>query len=585
MLAAKRWEELTVLARSLCVRYPRNTLGWRALASAQLHGGAMADALDTLSQVMKLTPGDANAHNDMGYAHLAMGQQQAAKASFLQALKLNPRLAIAHNNLGMVAGKMGQLEEAEAAYRKSLAINPDVPAALNNLAAVLQDMARPTEAEPLVRRALDLLPNYYDAWFNLGSILSSLTRWDDAVSAFRQAIALHPDAEAALVALGTLQSKFAERDAESIHCLNRAIAVNPNNAAAYIALANVYLRIKEMPRAWDLYRRAQDLQPFVTWRTKQPTPDFSVLLLDSPGAGSTPVDYLVGQATYNRHFYCVMPQGQHDIALLRSKADVVINMLADADNGQEILPRALELANQLDRPVVNHPSKIMRTDRESMARLLASIPKCHAPRTVRMSETGLAQAVASGGIPGFPMPVVVRLAGTHGGDDMEKVDSWQAVGEFVARHPGQVFYLAEYVDYQSADGWFRKYRLICVDGAWFPYHLAIHKDWKVHYFRTAMVDHAWMREEEEAFLRAPEGVFDQACFDALHAITAASGLEYYGIDCALTNDCCLLVFEANATMLVHDEKEAPFTSKNRYIGNIKIAFDAMLARLARWKKV
>ena len=173
------------------------------------------------------------------------------------------------------------------------------------------------------------------------------------------------------------------------------------------------------------------------------------------------------------------------------------------------------------------------------------------------------------------------MAGTHGGDDMEKVESWQSVGEFVARHPGQTFYLTEYVDYQSPDGRFRKYRLICVDGEWFPYHLAIHTDWKVHYFRTEMADHAWMRDEEEAFLRAPHTVFDESCFDVLRAIAAASQLDYCGIDCALTHDGRLLVFETNAAMLVHDEKEEPFTNKNQYIVKIKNAFDAMLARLAK----
>jgi hypothetical protein len=38
------------------------------------------------------------------------------------------------------------------------------------------------------------------------------------------------------------------------------------------------------------------------------------------------------------------------------------------------------------------------------------------------------------------------------------------------------------------------------------------------------------------------------------------------------------VFEANASMLVHDEKTADFAYKNPYIAKIKQAFDAMVSR-------
>jgi hypothetical protein len=40
------------------------------------------------------------------------------------------------------------------------------------------------------------------------------------------------------------------------------------------------------------------------------------------------------------------------------------------------------------------------------------------------------------------------------------------------------------------------------------------------------------------------------------------------------------VFEVNASMLVHDQNPE-FPYKDRYIGRIKVAFDAMLERVAR----
>jgi len=148
----------------------------------------------------------------------------------------------------------------------------------------------------------------------------------------------------------------------------------------------------------------------------------------------------------------------------------------------------------------------------------------------------------------------------------------------VAGSPDSHYYLIEYIDYRSTDGFFRKYRVIFVDGMLFPYHLAIHDDWKVHHFRTDMAKQAWMRQEEERFLENIDDVFRPDQMDALRAMAAATGLDYGGIDCGIDRGGGLVVFEANAAMLVHDEKSDVFAYKNPFIRKIKDAFDAMLSR-------
>jgi glutathione synthase/RimK-type ligase-like ATP-grasp enzyme len=318
------------------------------------------------------------------------------------------------------------------------------------------------------------------------------------------------------------------------------------------------------------------LQPFVTWRANQPVADFSAVFLDSPLAGSTPLTYLAGRAGYDRHFLCVLPNAAVDVGVVRDKADVVFNMICNADDGAEILPVALDLADRLGRPVINHPRLIMNTDRAAIAARLAGIPGCVVPKTVRLSGSVL--AAADGGVEGFALPVLVRLAGKHGGDDFERFDDWAGVAGFVASRPDEMFYVTEYADYRSADGLYRKYRVIFIDGAVLPYHLAIHDDWKVHHFRTDMANQDWMRREEEDFLADPDRVLGPAQMAALAAIGRATGLDYGGADFGLDREGQIVVFEANASMLVHDEKDAVFAYKNPYIARIKQAFDTMLVR-------
>ena len=268
------------------------------------------------------------------------------------------------------------------------------------------------------------------------------------------------------------------------------------------------MRKQQTDAALVMFRRAQELQPLITWRANQEKAEFSAVFLDTPMAGSTPVNYLAGRACYDRHFHCVIPDTPVDIDLLRSKADVVFNMICNADDGKDILPQALDLVERLGRPTINHPRLIMNTDRETISRRLADIPGCVVPRTIRVAGSVLTEAALNKAFAGFHLPLLVRVAGTHGGDDFDKFDDWDDIVDFVSENPDATYYVIEYINYRSNDGFFRKYRVIFVDGEIFPYHLAIHDDWKVHHFRTDMANHAWMRKEEERFLDDMGGVFN-----------------------------------------------------------------------------
>ena len=60
-----------------------------------------------------------------------------------------------------------------------------------------------------------------------------------------------------------------------------------------------------------------------------------------------------------------------------------------------------------------------------------------------------------------------------------------------------------------------------------------------------------MRDEEARFIANLDSVFSGPLADALAEIAAAVPLEYFGIDCAIARDGRLLLFEADAAMLVH----------------------------------
>ena len=578
LYSAGKWAQLVTAAGRVTAQYPRHLLGWQAAGKALLQLGQVPEAIAMLSRVVKLAPDEADGYNDLGNALHAVGRTDEATASYRRAVALNPRSPEAHSNLGRILCDLNQFEEAAACCQHALDIDPASAIAHNNLANALREMGRLTEAEASYRQSLALKPDYLEALINLGSILGDLGRWPEAISSHRLAVQMHPDSGLAHNALGRLLSRLSQDDEEAERCLERAIALNAYDNNTYVELGNILMRKQQIDAALVMFRHAQELQPLITWRANQEKAAFSAVFLDTPMAGSTPVNYLAGRAGYDRHFHCVIPDTPVNLELLRSKADVVFNMICNADDGKDVLTYALDLVERLGRPTINHPRLIMNTDREMISRRLVDIPGCRVPRTIRVAGSVLTEAALKKDFVGFHLPLLVRVAGTHGGDDFDKFDDWDDIVEFVSEDPDATYYVIEYINYRSKDGFFRKYRVIFVDGAIFPYHLAIHDDWKVHHFRTDMANHAWMRKEEERFLDDMGGVFNVEQQNALRAIARATALDYGGVDCGLDPNGQIVVFEANASMLVHDEKTEDFSYKNRYIAKIKNAFDAMLSQ-------
>jgi glutathione synthase/RimK-type ligase-like ATP-grasp enzyme len=271
----------------------------------------------------------------------------------------------------------------------------------------------------------------------------------------------------------------------------------------------------------------------------------------------------------------LLPDFEYPLEMLRAEADVVVNLIADADKGRPMLEAACTLVEQLGMPVVNPPQKILPTDRESIAQLLSGIAGCLVPVTSHFPPAMLLSGDFDLKDSPFSYPVLLRPAGTHGGEDFEKVNDKDELQAQARKHPDALHYLSNYIDYRSADGYFRKYRFMFVGGEVYPYHLAIDSKWKIHHATTDMLNQQWMQDEEAAYLEDPHAVFGEAQYRVLHAIRDAVGLDYFGIDCGLDQQGRVVVFEVNACMLVHAHNEN-FPYKTPAVERIKAAFYQML---------
>jgi len=135
----------------------------------------------------------------------------------------------------------------------------------------------------------------------------------------------------------------------------------------------------------------------------------------------------------------------------------------------------------------------------------------------------------------------------------------------------------EYLNARGEDGSARKYRVMMIGGKIYPLHLAISRNWKVHYFTSDMADQPGHRAEEMTFLRDMPGVLGKTAMGALCAIRDALRLDYAGVDFALNGNGQLLLFEANATMVLTSPDPHPRWGYRR--AAITSAIEAVVAMI------
>jgi hypothetical protein len=131
------------------------------------------------------------------------------------------------------------------------------------------------------------------------------------------------------------------------------------------------------------------------------------------------------------------------------------------------------------------------------------------------------------------------------------VDCLAALPEVLAKLPGQELIVMQYLDARGRDGKVRKYRVMFIDGQMYPLHVAISSHWKIHYFTAEMAESADNRAEDAAFLENTLNVIGPLAMQALRAIQSTLALDYGGIDFGLDQQGQVLLFEANATMVVN----------------------------------
>jgi Tetratricopeptide repeat len=439
-----------------------------------------------------------------------------------------------------------------------LARDPDAFAARFERAGLYREQGAYEAAKADYLELLRRRPTDFGVLNDFGNLVLKAGYKDAARSLFSEAVRHHPDNPMGRVNLATLLFLLDEHDAARSH-FEAALRADPDHIHAHRGMGNLLAEIGDAAGA-RAHRDKGFKNNFLTMLPcRGARPPVRVLLLVSAAGGNTPTASLLDDQVFQTS---VLVTEYYDAKVALPAHDVVLNSIGDADICAEGLEAACAVLRHTSRPVINHPLAVGKTGRASNAKRLRNLPNVITPRMATLSRRALAGPGAAAVVAanGFAFPLLLRLPGFHTGRYFTRVEGPESLAAAANELPGDDVWLIEQLDARDGEGMFRKIRVMIVDRKLYPLHLAISRDWKVHYFRADMAYSADNRGHDRAFLDDMAGFIGPRGMAALERINAALDLDYGGIDFAVNIEGDILFFEGNATMvmapLAPDEKWA-----------------------------
>lgn len=367
--------------------------------------------------------------------------------------------------------------------------------------------------------------------------------------------------------------------------LEARVAINPLDTSALMDIATLLFFTNEPANraiALDYQRRALQLTQVYKVARSEGRKKIRLLVIMAPGdmTANNPVDCLLEDSDIDMTLLYLVPGTRLPCEL--PAHDLIFVAIGESLDNRPLLTQASNLARLSPRSVINLPDRIAALTRENVCSMLRNEPGTSMPATVKVDreklstgDFGLDESTEFSGIGGFP--ILVRPLDSHGGKNLSKIKDAGSLSKYLAVLPDEHFYVSQFVDYQSADHQFRKYRITLIDGVPYPSHLAISSNWMIHYFNADMAGSQAKRNEEARFFANFETGFRARHENALRRIDKLVGLELVSIDCAETLGGKLLIFEIDNAAIVHAlDDPAVFPYKPPAMQKLFTAFRGLL---------
>ena len=263
--------------------------------------------------------------------------------------------------------------------------------------------------------------------------------------------------------------------------------------------------------------------------------------------------------------------------------DIAIVAVCELDRNRPILRLINSLFPHWPKPILNRPDLISRMSRDLVCHTLQHVPNVVIPPTIRINRVilerlGLANEPIGQCLKEGDSPIIIRPVDSHAGKGLSKLAQPEEVLRYLESRTEHNFFISRFIDYSDAENQFRKYRVMFINGRPFLAHMAVSEHWMVHYLNAGMtgcINKRAIEAEEMATFDEGFACRHAAAFKAIYENIA---VDYFGIDCAETQDGQLLIFEVGSSMVVHGMDAADmFPYKQPQMQKIYSGFHQMLS--------
>lgn len=193
-------------------------------------------------------------------SHIRKGNFDKARETLEQLKKLEPDDAQAGLILALLYASQNQSEKAALEYEEALKgaarADPNNIDILRNLAAVYYQQKKIEDAIATYRLILEINNKDYESIFLLGSLLEEKGLREEAISKFKQTLEISPDYPDALNSLGYVYAQEGKNLSEAEGLVKKALSRNPSQGAYIDSLGWIYFKMNRIDQAIEQLEKA-----------------------------------------------------------------------------------------------------------------------------------------------------------------------------------------------------------------------------------------------------------------------------------------------------------------------------------------
>ena len=253
------WLVFAALMTFILIKTPNVASGACYLMGTRFYAaGNYQAAAQAFRNSVRLSPGFARGHLELGSSYLALKKYAEAEKAFLKAKSLDDD-SCAACGLGATYHGLGREEAAEKEFQRAFSLNPNDECAYHYSGKMYYERGMYPQAIAQFKRAVALSPGYGNYMY-LGNSYVFARDYEPGVEAYKEAIQYRPKDVRVHFQLG-IAYDYLRRYEESVKEYNEALKLNPKDESARYSLALAYLALHNKMAALEQYEILRKMNP------------------------------------------------------------------------------------------------------------------------------------------------------------------------------------------------------------------------------------------------------------------------------------------------------------------------------------